>query len=332
MRHFLIPFLLLISSSIAFAQFSGENLRVLGIYKNNLHIDRLSLHLENTNAKPDSNVNGQVYTQIGLISAEGDTLLLSFAQHSLPTIEKNKLIYQIPLHPNYAHIADLPDYRCGTLFTHFPAANVPYCIDSISENEEIETRIRCSDYQVEGIYQMGFHTRRQYSLLIRSQHPDSLKTAYTGYTSFQLFDADGQAISDATSPSYALPQYFGEIYSYPITCQRALLPAELIKLRLKNPDCEFSVIYNLVSDVSETRLSAESPKVYPNPVQDQLTIESETPLINIQLFDMKGRLLHKSHDETLNLSEMPAGLYWLRIQVGQGVWVRKVAKEIKMLA
>ena len=63
---------------------------------------------------------------------------------------------------------------------------------------------------------------------------------------------------------------------------------------------------------------------YPNPVQNQLTVEvqnQENLALHFQLFDLNGKLLQEEPVEaskfTLNLSEHPAGQYILQIRSDQ---------------
>jgi hypothetical protein len=73
-------------------------------------------------------------------------------------------------------------------------------------------------------------------------------------------------------------------------------------------------------------------KIYPNPVVDQLNIESnfEQGQLQLQISDMQGRTVHNEQQPVnteiqLQLSHLPAGMYLLRIQNGQqSAWARFV--------
>lgn len=73
-------------------------------------------------------------------------------------------------------------------------------------------------------------------------------------------------------------------------------------------------------------------KIYPNPVVDQLNIESsfEQGQLQLQIRDMQGRVVHSEQQPAytniqLPLSHLPAGMYLLRIQNGQQLaWARLV--------
>jgi hypothetical protein len=59
-----------------------------------------------------------------------------------------------------------------------------------------------------------------------------------------------------------------------------------------------------------------------------LQINSETPILNWQLFDMSGRVLLTGKDSTLNISHLTAGLYQIRVMYPDGrISVMKLLKE-----
>lgn len=73
-------------------------------------------------------------------------------------------------------------------------------------------------------------------------------------------------------------------------------------------------------------------KIYPNPVVDQLNIQSnfEQGELQLQISDMQGRTVHSEQQSAgaeiqLQLYHLPAGMYLLRIQNGQqSAWARFV--------
>ncbi len=74
---------------------------------------------------------------------------------------------------------------------------------------------------------------------------------------------------------------------------------------------------------------AESLKVYPNPVDDVLNIQSGVEITNARLFNISGQLIFESNGNSnemrIRTSEMPSGLYLLNITTKQGVITRKVS-------
>lgn len=84
--------------------------------------------------------------------------------------------------------------------------------------------------------------------------------------------------------------------------------------------------------VSVRKFQKESWKMYPNPTNQKLTIELPGGFdgFNIELLDNKGRVLNQIHNLksthfTFDI-DGPPGLYFLRIQNENEIWVEKVMK------
>jgi len=69
-------------------------------------------------------------------------------------------------------------------------------------------------------------------------------------------------------------------------------------------------------------------RVYPNPVQELLKIESDVAIQSIDLYDVAGRIIKKS-DSTMELylSELQAGVYFIHIQTSEGELVQQIVKK-----
>ena len=71
--------------------------------------------------------------------------------------------------------------------------------------------------------------------------------------------------------------------------------------------------------------------IYPNPVQDQLTIQHSTAMNRVQIFDIYGKLLQSEEldgtSTSLNVSGLASGTYIVRITDDQNVVVRKFIKK-----
>ncbi|MBK6902589.1 MAG: T9SS type A sorting domain-containing protein [Saprospirales bacterium] len=73
-------------------------------------------------------------------------------------------------------------------------------------------------------------------------------------------------------------------------------------------------------------------RVFPNPTNGWLSIELPdfNGLIFVEVFDLQGRLLFKQSvaaNQRVNLSTLPAGVYWLRAEAGEEKWVGKIIKK-----
>lgn len=92
-------------------------------------------------------------------------------------------------------------------------------------------------------------------------------------------------------------------------------------------DCEYP--WNLVG-IEENELQ---PSIYPNPATDYLRIESQTPLEQVKLTDLAGRValqqtFRQAHgDVSVDISTLPSGIYLLEAITDDGK--RSVQKVVK---
>jgi len=74
-----------------------------------------------------------------------------------------------------------------------------------------------------------------------------------------------------------------------------------------------------------------SIKVYPNPTTDLLFVETQTPLKQIELYDILGNLLYKEiepmQDNILDISNLASGVYYLTLEWEDDALARKVIVE-----
>ena len=75
----------------------------------------------------------------------------------------------------------------------------------------------------------------------------------------------------------------------------------------------------------------ESVKIFPNPTNGIININSEFNLKSIELYDVQGRILEKSFENnsttTLNISKRQNGIYFMKITSDKGSKVEKVVKN-----
>ncbi len=90
---------------------------------------------------------------------------------------------------------------------------------------------------------------------------------------------------------------------------------------------EFVITISEATSVNET--GDLSLKIYPNPFQDKLFIETEAEA-ELSIFDISGnQLMHlqlKNSNKVISLSELPPGIYFLHLQAGNEVVLKKVVK------
>jgi hypothetical protein len=87
-----------------------------------------------------------------------------------------------------------------------------------------------------------------------------------------------------------------------------------------------ATVVKYLSDGSKIPGAAAAPdfKVYPNPVRDELFIESPQPVESVTIFDLSGRSLAvKNGAQSFPVSHLPAGLYFVKA----GNYIAKFVKE-----
>ena len=70
------------------------------------------------------------------------------------------------------------------------------------------------------------------------------------------------------------------------------------------------------------RAASATLKVWPNPAVRQVSVQSESPILNIDVLDLQGRVVktQSAHSavETVDVAALPRGCYLLRVQTEQG--------------
>jgi len=78
-------------------------------------------------------------------------------------------------------------------------------------------------------------------------------------------------------------------------------------------------------------VSGNSVVVYPNPTRGELRVESgELRVERVEVLDVFGKKLSTLNSQLstkMDISHLPAGIYFLRIQTGEGTFVQKVVKN-----
>lgn len=69
--------------------------------------------------------------------------------------------------------------------------------------------------------------------------------------------------------------------------------------------------------------------LYPNPVKDILSIESEKPFLEVRIFDFTGKRIVPVwlNDSTIDLQWLPQGLYFVQLITWEGAWIRTIVKS-----
>jgi hypothetical protein len=76
-------------------------------------------------------------------------------------------------------------------------------------------------------------------------------------------------------------------------------------------------------DSDKSEIPAAEFQVFPNPAVDVLNIQSSATLKTLALFDMQGKIVlqneisNEALTQQLNISNLPKGVYFLRVNNGQ---------------
>lgn len=99
-----------------------------------------------------------------------------------------------------------------------------------------------------------------------------------------------------------------------------------------NPSCFWNVYK--IDSVSTNTIGISNPawnncKVFPNPANHYLTIDSQTPIATAEIFDISGKLLLSAllHNNQLDISQLASGLYFIKLSTLEGSVVRKFIKN-----
>lgn len=79
---------------------------------------------------------------------------------------------------------------------------------------------------------------------------------------------------------------------------------------------------------NETPVAIDDIRIYPNPVTDVMTIESEEPVQKAEIFSLDGRLLKslQGHQQQVDFSSFVQGTYLLKITTVKAISMKKVLK------
>jgi len=84
----------------------------------------------------------------------------------------------------------------------------------------------------------------------------------------------------------------------------------------------------LVPTNSKTQNSTTDISVFPNPSIDEVFIQSESPIKTVELFNTLGEKLQISgNKKNLDIKNIPAGTYLLKIETQQGIVEKQIVKQ-----
>jgi hypothetical protein len=114
-----------------------------------------------------------------------------------------------------------------------------------------------------------------------------------------------------------------DVQNYAFTDEQALIGKNYY--RLKQVDFDEKFEYSNIVEITIGKLSNPTINIYPNPVQDDLTIENGEGLVTV--YNVLGQPVHqitnKESQITLNLNDLPQGQYILKIIKANGAIITK---------
>ncbi len=79
-------------------------------------------------------------------------------------------------------------------------------------------------------------------------------------------------------------------------------------------------------------ISGDDITIFPNPVTEIINLKTETQFDNLRIFDITGRVISTFNQiplegkTSIDVHQLPPGLYFLQLQAGNKVWSKKFVK------
>jgi hypothetical protein len=75
----------------------------------------------------------------------------------------------------------------------------------------------------------------------------------------------------------------------------------------------------------------ENPEVFPNPARDELFVQSPEPVVQFEIIDHAGKMILKksvnNKNYRINISALKSGIYLLKLETKQGLFLQKILVE-----
>ena len=93
--------------------------------------------------------------------------------------------------------------------------------------------------------------------------------------------------------------------------------------------CVASMTFTVLSTVGIATNISEELNIYPNPTSDQITIDIKGyhGVVNIEVYDLQGRLLETTRNTTISLEKHAKGIYVFRVSYGEITELVRVVRE-----
>ena len=89
-----------------------------------------------------------------------------------------------------------------------------------------------------------------------------------------------------------------------------------------------TIVVNFKATAGIAETIAEKIKIYPNPTQNELRIESGDLCVEkVEILDIAGRIVLTSHETEINISHFLTGTYFVKLKTNKGELTKRVIKE-----
>lgn len=273
----------------------------------------------------DDSIPETGYTSFQIISSDGDTITKKTGtDYELP--KSYKITYQLELKEGMQY---LDDNFCGSLMLEYPDMEIEFCLSNQRQSGTVSGE-SCSEFEIVDVIKSGEYGKNGVTVLMTTNDPDG--TMPSGYTSFQLFDHNGDSLMHKTGPNYFTPIYYTDTIAYTfvlnedITLEPRQLDSMCFDLVLDNPDC---LVKSCITS-STTHVQDESSlRIFPNPVRDVLHVVGKSSNETVvKLYDLSGKKIawQVGTNETLDMSSIAAGVYILELQSSEERIVTRLVK------
>lgn len=215
----------------------------------------------------------------------------------------------------------------GSIFSNFTSAFIR--IDSNGIGDSYLTKM-LSGYNNVPSYQIPNHSPRVI-------HDNNYYFDIWGYSfpanpiTVQRYDSSLVLPCGSTLTSAVSNCVYAANVGWPVTA--TIVPVSSFTLGTVNvtvTPSAFSVNQNFctVVGLENDSFDRDGIEIYPNPANDKLHIESEQLPEKIQIFDLNGKVIKNSgNTNDINVTDLPQGIYFIRIKTDRGDFNRKFIKE-----
>ena len=68
-------------------------------------------------------------------------------------------------------------------------------------------------------------------------------------------------------------------------------------------------------------------RIYPNPANNQLFVQSEEAISQIRILNVEGRIMQTAQTSVLDISGLAKGIYFIQIETSKGKYTQKFIKQ-----